>query len=98
MSKLVNVYFDVSMSNGHSGLKNIVKADNIADGECVVFVNKNRLAMKMLTPDNVLLHYKSPSRNRPIVLDTIKYLPSCVNGQSLNYNRALKKALQDRGF
>jgi hypothetical protein len=64
-------------------------------GFCV-FVNKDWTAMKMITPQNFLLHYKATDRRRPINMDTIKYLPSCVQGGELNYNKALESAVTEQ--
>lgn len=94
--KLVHVFFDVSMSNGHAGLTNIMKNKLLGDGEFAVFINRNWMAMKMLTPGHTLLHYKSPSTKMPINPGTIKYLPSCVNGGTLNYNEALKTVVEQK--
>lgn len=91
MSKLIDVYFNVSMSNGHNGLYK--KAKSSGSGYCV-FVNKAWTAMKMITPGNVVLHYKAKNLNQPINMDTIKYLPNCVSGGELDYTAALESAVK----
>lgn len=88
MSKLINVFFNVSMSNGHPGLYKMAKSD-AETGYCV-FVNKQWTALKMITPANVLLHYKTKSVSHRINMETIKYLPGCVNGGELDYTKALE--------
>jgi hypothetical protein len=91
--KLVNVFFGVSMSNGHKGLnERILKAGKDLDAGMSVFINKKWTALKVITPDDTILHYKSPS-NRPIEPGVIKYLPRTFNGSRLNYNKALEMTL-----
>lgn len=91
---VTEVFFDVNMSNGHSGLTDILKQAKVKLGKnrCAVFINTSKTALKMLTPDNVLLHLRQPS-NRPIEMEAIKHLPYCVGGNELSYNKALESAL-----
>lgn len=90
--KLIDIHLNTSMSLGHPGLYKKA-GKSVADGY-VVFINRNWTAMKMLTPGNVLLHYKSPDpRRRPINPETIKYLPHCVEGGDLNYSKALEAVI-----
>lgn len=91
MNKLISVFFNTSMSNGHNGLYKIAK-DDAEKGYCV-FVNRNWTALKMITPNNVLLHYKAKKSTDRINMETIKFLPYCVSGTELNYSKALEAAV-----
>ncbi len=96
--KLMHLFFDVSMTNSHNGLTRILLKDkkSIKEGEYAVFINKNWMGMKMLTPNNTILYYKSKSAKTPINPQTIKYLPSCVNGGELNYSAALRVVIENQ--
>lgn len=89
--RLTNIFFGISMSNGHNGLLAHIKKKASVDGYSI-FINKRWTALKMITPDNVILHLKTPD-NRPIEPKSIKYLPACVNGAELDYSKALESAL-----
>ncbi len=54
------------------------------------------MAMKMLTPANVLLHYKARMRNMPINPQAIKHLPDCVKGGTLDYTAALSNVIHNQ--
>lgn len=94
--RLVHIFFDISMSNGHAGLNTLLAKEKktIGDEQYAVFVNKSWMAMKMLTPNNVLLHYKSKSTTTPINPQTIKHLPDCVKGGTLDYSTALASVIK----
>jgi len=94
--KIMHIHFDVHMLLGHQGLKKLLKDKELKDGYAV-FINGAWSALKVLTPGDVLLHYKSPSSSRRIDPDTIKYLPSCIGSdQTLQYERALGAVLLKR--
>lgn len=88
--KLMHIFFDISMSNGHNGLEKILSRKKVSRDEYVVFINKNWTALKMITPGDVVLHLKCKHRIEP---KAIKYLPHCVNGSDLDYPQALEQAL-----
>jgi len=90
--KLTNIFFGISMSNGHNGLLAHIRKKRALVDSYSIFINKRWTALKMITPDNVILHLKTPD-NRPIELKSIKYLPACVNGDELDYSTALESAL-----
>jgi hypothetical protein len=94
--KVMHIFFDTHLGRGHAGLMKLLKAKKLEAG-FAVFINKKWSALKMLTPSNVLLHYKSPSDARTIDPDTIKYLPSCIGSdQTLQYDKALGAVLEKR--
>lgn len=90
--KLIKLYFDVNMSRGHNGLGEMLGRTRLSHGECAVFVNKRWTALKMMTPDNVVLHLKMDGNDR-INPDTIRYLPYCVEGNEIKYQKALKSTV-----
>ena len=89
--RIMDVYFNVSMSYGHKGLVGLCGGGELT--EPVLFINKSKTALKMLTKEGVLLHYKSPSASRPLAMDAIKHLPNCVQGNDLQYDQAVRAAL-----
>jgi hypothetical protein len=93
--KIAHIYFEIPMYYSHSGLKKILKKKVLEDHECAIFINKAWTGLKMLTPENVILYLRRPP-NAPIEPDSIKYLPNCVNGTNLNYDAALRAAIQTK--
>jgi hypothetical protein len=93
--RLIHAFTDISMSNGHDGLAEILrkraKIAKLTDG-CAVFINRSWTAMKLLVPGDTLLHLRRP-KNRPIDPAIIKYLPACIEGAELNYGKALETML-----
>jgi hypothetical protein len=99
-SRIVHVFSDVSMSNGHDGLLAIAAkemgefdGDDIPPGHLIVFINKAKAAAKVLASGSTLFHIR-PSNRQPLEMRAIIELPKAigVDGQ-LSYNRALEKAL-----
>lgn len=97
MSRVMHVFFEVSMSNGHQGLHSILKKSRkaIEGSETALFINKDWTACKLLTAHDTLLHLKRP-RNAPINPEALKYLPHCIDGDELNYTAALGAAIKDK--
>lgn len=76
-------------------LKKRAKISQLDAGETAIFINKKWTALKLLTSEDVLLHLRRPA-NKPILPESIKYLPACIEGKELNYSVALKKTLEDK--
>lgn len=70
-----------------------VEADALLKGEHVVFINKKRNRLKMLSSDAMLTFLKMPD-NRPIDLSVVSTLPNYFQGGTLNYNGAVKRVLE----
>jgi hypothetical protein len=94
MSKLLNVYFNTSMSLGHKRL--YAMAGKSASQGYSVFINRPWTALKMITPSNTILYFRTEDKKQPINFETIRHLPNCVNGGELNYQRALDIAVKDQ--
>lgn len=93
--KLAHLFFEVNMSNSHNGLSAILKKQTKvkapAAGECAIFINRAWTAVKLLTADGTILHQKPKHGVNP---KTLPYLPQCVEGKELNYQRALEIVLR----
>lgn len=94
-NRVVRIFNDSNLGNGHKGLANIAKTNrinvlNLNIGEYVVFVNRNKTAMKMYAPGNVVAHMKMP-KGMIIDMRIIALLPTFFNGTEINYFGALKK-------
>lgn len=96
MSSIVSVFPNADLRSGHNGLrklaaKNKKNVDALVPGDLLLFINRAQSAFKMFAANNTLIHYKSP---RGLVdMKTIKYLPGCLSGGELDYNKALAKVL-----
>ena len=94
--RVVRVFFDVSMSNGHLGLSKIardhkIQIEKLPQHEFVVFVNRPKTSIKMYAPGNVIAHYRG---SRRIDMRTIQHLPNVFAGGNLNYDKAIAKVLE----
>jgi hypothetical protein len=99
MSKIIHIFFETSMSNGHKGLASIA-AKHLAKTRFqegfVVFINKKWTALKAFTVDSeglgLVAHLKRPD-NLPINPETIKLIPKYFNGSNFNYEGALREVI-----
>lgn len=90
------------MGLGHDGLTLIAKKfkvnpEKLGEGEIIMFLNRGRDKLKILGKQGKVIGYlKMPNKNR-IMLDAIQYIPQCFGADgSLNYDAAIKKALDER--
>ncbi len=98
MNSLISVFPNADLRSGHAGLRKVAlksKKDPAAlePGQLLLFINRAQSAIKMFAANNIIIHYKSPRGY--IDFQTIKYLPACLEGGELNYNKALAKVFQD---
>lgn len=97
---VMHIFPNVSMSNGHDGLKETAKkvgkldVSSLRVGQFALFINKAFTACKFYAANNVVLHYKHPL-NHCLDYKALKLLPDFFDGQNLNYTRALKQAIKD---
>ena len=88
------LHFDVPMYFGHTGLTAMLKKP-LMTKECAIFINKDWTALKLLTAQDIVIHLRRP-RNKPINPNSIKFIPLCVNGNALDYPKALKAAIKEQ--
>lgn len=92
MSKIVRVFLDTNMGNGHRGCLKIAKKSKIdlrklAPGEYAVFINKRRTIVKMFATNEVLAHYKGPK----IDLAAVQHLPNYFSHGQIDVDAALER-------
>lgn len=98
-NNVMHVYPNVSMSNGHDGLKVIAKKMSKLDvselqvGQFALFINKAFTACKMFGANNVLLHYKHPL-NHCLDYKALRLLPEFFDGQDIGYTKALRQVIK----
>lgn len=93
---LIRYFADVDMRNGHSGLRKLAKSEGLdlrlmISNEYVIFVNKKRNMLKMFASYNVIAHLKLD--NGTIDPRVIAHIPTCFQGNQINYPLAVKKML-----
>ncbi len=93
MSSIAHVFFETDMRNGHDGLTKRLGKIILKPGETAIFINRKWTALKLLTPEYVVLHLRPKHGLNPAA---IKYLPACIEGKELNYQRALESAIHKR--
>lgn len=99
MNHVMHIYPNVSMSNGHDGLKAIAKkykldVSDLKVGQFALFINNAFTACKLYAANNVLLHYKHP-KNHCLNYKALKLLPEFYDGQDIGYTRALKQVIRE---
>jgi len=99
-NRLLHIFFGINLGNGHNGLSKIVGQRKLAamkTGDCILFINRAQTALKMFSgTGDLLLHYKVPRHLGRLNPTTIRHLPNYVNGGTINYKGALKKALTEQ--
>ena len=97
-NRLLHVFFDVDLRQSFTGLIKTLQTknnSNLKQGDFVLFMNSKQDMIKMFcSSTNCLLQFKNP-RGR-INSQTVADLPNYVQGNSLDYNSALKKVLMKR--
>lgn len=92
-----HIFFEIHMHLSHDGLGAVLKKQTgsyaPAKGETAIFINKAWTAVKLMTADGTLLYKRV---NRGINPETIRLLPSCVEGTELNYAKALRTVIERR--
>lgn len=106
MNRLLHIFWDVSMALQHDGLTELLKKNKaplphqLNPGEMLLFVNKRKDKFKVIAgtseteSNGVLAYYKT--RGRPIDVQALKYIPEAFSGQTIKYNSALKRTLEER--
>lgn len=103
-----HVFFDVNMANQHEGLARMalgeqrIEVSQLRVGDMIIFLNKARNRIKILagtSEDNgrgLIAYYRSPKGT--IDLRMIAEIPSYFSGGSIDFSRAIRKTLLDRGI
>lgn len=97
--KLAYFFENIHMSNGHDGLSEYMRKQRkrLRQGDCAIFINSKWTAVKLLTFDErFVIHYRHDTG--VIARETIRHIPNCLEGKSLNYPKALERALADMGI
>ncbi len=89
--KIAYIYLNAHMSNGHSGLKKMLKKP-LKKNEVAIFVNSAFDTVKLLVGDQFVAHYKHQGRIDPA---TIRHLPNYLNGGSIDYTKALERTIDN---
>jgi len=96
--KILRVFINVDMRNGHNGLTALAKehktnVGKLAPGEFVIFINAARTKLKAYGTNEVLSYVRQDKR---ISLDAIRYLPMAFKAkQKFDYDSALSMAVND---
>lgn len=97
MSSIAHLFFEVHMAYSHDTLRSMVlkkSKQGLADGETAIFINRKWTAVKLLTKNNTILYHRDMKNG--INPETIRHLPSCVEGGELNYAKALATVLTSK--
>lgn len=94
--RMAYIFWDVHMANGHDGLIQLMKKKRakLNKGDCAIFVNTKLTAVKMLVDGVFVAHYKHEEGT--IDPATLRYLPRFLQGQDINYKKALSKVINER--
>jgi hypothetical protein len=105
MSDIKRVFFNVSMGKRHDGLAQVaedagVKLKDMEPGDYLIFVNaaRDKVALLVGKQDKSVIQpmaYYRLGKGQTIDLNVIKYLPRHFNGRTLNYDAAMREALDD---
>lgn len=98
MSRLLRVFLNADMRNGHDGLKQLAKTEKLdlaklEPGEYVLFLNSARDRLKLFATDNIFAYLKL-DRGR-IDLRTLSKIPRAFSGSGkIDYDATLKEVLK----
>lgn len=95
-NRVMHFFGNVSMTNGHDGLAELaaskVDVDELKPGEFVAFINKSFSAMKLMSANGILVHWRKSSHKQlyETVVDT---LPRFMQGEDIGYTREVSAAI-----
>lgn len=101
MSAVIHTFYDVPMGYSHKSLKAIMSQnankEHLEKGELAVFMARNWMACKILTPGDMLLYYRSTV---PLTTSTLKILPTLVGAPRLSFagkvEASMMRAFEER--
>ncbi len=99
MSRIVHVFPNTDLRNGHDGLtaiaiKNKRNPANLDPGEFLFFLNTAQTAFRLLTANGVMVHWKAPD-NRRVELRAIRHIPDAFAGKAFDFNIAVRASLKE---
>jgi hypothetical protein len=99
MNRIMQVFSDVHLGQGHKGLGDILKKEIgrtlPKEGELFVFINKAKSAAKVFAQNSVLFYVKPVSGK--LEMASIIELPRAIGANgTLNYSKALELALRKK--
>lgn len=92
--KLARVFFDCDLRAGFEGLQKMMKENQIADAEMVLFMNRRLNSFKLLKDNTYLVYYKNG--NRRIPLESIQHLPLAFGGPEFDFSKAIDKSIREK--
>lgn len=97
--KIARIVLDFDMRCNFDGAREALKAnkidlDTISSDYVVILMNRANTAFKILIDNAYLVYFKNNGRRIP--LEAIQYLPQRFGGSEMEYNRAVRKTLEDR--
>lgn len=98
--KIVRVFLNTNISNGHVGLREIAQKQNVnmnilSPEECLVFINKTKDKIKFFHVNQDMISYLRLPKNRPFVMETLSFIPKVYNPNAeVMYSKAVKEVLK----
>lgn len=99
MNRILQVYLNADMRNGHDGLTKMAKKDKINvgsldPGQIVVFVNGKKTKVKVYAANQVIAYLRLPA-GQYVDLRTIQLIPKAFSAPGrLDYEAALREVLE----
>ena len=95
--RIIQVFMNVSMINGHDGLAEIAKAQGIKTNEIdpgsyVVFVNSAKDRIKVYAAGQTVAYVRL-EKGRKVDLRVIREIPNVFRGGKIEYDKALEVAI-----
>lgn len=95
--RIVQVFLNADMRQGHSGLKKLAESYGIYPelferGEYLVFINRQQKMLKVMAGKDLIAFYKSPSGR--LTMESIQYIPEAfLSDGNFEMGLAIKRAL-----
>lgn len=95
---ILRVFLNVNLRAGHDGLTKLakdhqVKTSDLEPGSYIVFINAAKNKLKLYAANEVIAYLRL-GKGRSIDMNTIRELPYVFNGKFINYDAALKTAVE----
>lgn len=98
--KIIAAFDCVHMGMAHQGLVNILRKNKIKDlghGDLVLFLNRGRDKLKVLSGSGIVLAYVKLPDGRRLPIDAIQYIPQAFSkGGGIDIEGAIAKSVSAR--
>lgn len=99
--RILKLVQGVHMGLGHDGLRELLKKNKIdvstlMQGELIMCMNKKGDKLKVVGFGGIVIGYLKMPKGDQIMKEALQYIPQAFGSEGFDYNKACRKALENR--